>query len=819
MPSCRIFLYLTESTKTMNDFLPLEINNEIRKNVSKTLSIIQKILSKTKQKEKTRKANFFFTFVKNFPQQGVQGIVGVVLLKKILKPNTNVTCANIDRCASSGSTTMSIYFEDITKYETIQPLLKTHEYKNIETNQSEFHRGLPLVFKIAVDISNMILHEKNIAQHISQLNDFCPHFVNLLGHLEIPIASGFVEQFAEDSDDEEDCDCDSCQKTNDSESEMCDCDNCQNPNCDNKNTNSESENETNEEERNESESEEEEEEDEDENESDNEEEEEDENKSDNEEENLSEEEIAEMEKEQQKCQDLFYDTKESFPRTILFYEKINNFPLHRLLKKSKFDNNILSSQLLQVLMGLEIAQSKLQFTHYDLHTANILEQRCEFDAVFLYNVNNKKWLIPTFGYYPQIIDLGSSFSSVVNQHPMLTHANSYDYGFQSQIFDKLNDVHHSLMSLFYYMEDKKSVFDTLFNKFKYIFHRIPVLTKSGWKQLPHDLTDTVLWKIKKDCLPEYETYEIFREFKASFIENMNALITLPFDSDIDEEFKVFNVDNVDELDKFMSEHPKLNFRHCFHPVMEQINKMFADENICGEEILFVLREFFHIVYKHKSEIQKQRQIIDKLNSTNSEQNPSTTTATTSTTTSTTTSITTSITTSTTTATNKTKKGKTVAPPKSEHEKQKENAIKQLNKLYTQVKHELSEKTSYYTSLLVNFDVEFSLLIDGVIDASKRIQTIYYLLAKRHSQLISKCYERTIPNSPIDIFLYIAQNFTPNFYLNSDTIVYYWDIDNKSHHRFENCFTNESDETKLNKINSMPFLQKADAVFNLIHNKL
>jgi hypothetical protein len=163
---------------------------------------------------------------------------------------------------------------------------------------------------------------------------------------------------------------------------------------------------------------------------------------------------------------------------------------------------------------------------------------------------------------------------------------------------------------------------------------------------------------------------------------------------------------------------------------------------------------------------------------------------------------------------KTKKGKTTTPPKTESEKQKENATKQLQKLYTQIKHELSEKTSFYVSLLVDFDIDLPNVVNGLIDSSKIIQTIYYLLAKRHSQLIEKCYEKTIPTSPVDLFLYISQNFTPNFYLNPDTVVYYWDIDNKTQKRIENCWSNE-----FESINSLPFLQKADAFFSLISHHL
>ena len=90
----------------------------------------------------------------------------------------------------------------------------------------------------------------------------------------------------------------------------------------------------------------------------------------------------------EKSKNLFHEAKDALPRTVILYEKINNFPLHRYLKKIQYDNNLMSSQILQILLALQIAQNKLNFTHYDLHTTNVLQQHCEFDALFLYNINN-----------------------------------------------------------------------------------------------------------------------------------------------------------------------------------------------------------------------------------------------------------------------------------------------------------------------------------------------------------------------------------------------------------------------------------------------
>ena len=385
---------------------------------------------------------------------------------------------------------------------------------------------------------------------------------------------------------------------------------------------------------------------------------------------------------------------------------------------------------------------------------------------------------------------------------MLTHANSYDYGFQSQFYDSLNDIHHSLLSLFYYIEDKKDCFDTLSNKIKHIFYRLPVLKKSGWKKLPHDLTDTVLWKIKKDCLPEYEKYEIFREYKGNFIEILNSLVNIPFDKDLDIDIINTNIHNDKNDSKFLYEiiknHPKICFKNCFHSVMQELEKMFYNEEICGEDIIFILKELFFIILKYKKEIilDKNKLLIKykelqqatelyeeyyKLKSSNK--------------------------------TNKNNQ-KLLNQYTSELNKVKKE-VDVLEKIYKKIKQELKEKTESFIDTYIEFDnVNYFNMVNGFIEIGQNIQAIYYLLTKEHQTIINNAYEKTIIKTPIDMFEYISRNFTPSFNINKDTVLYYWDTDNKLHKKYEQFF-NENDE-KHCQINILPFNKKADLLFELIN---
>ena len=393
---------------------------------------------------------------------------------------------------------------------------------------------------------------------------------------------------------------------------------------------------------------------------------------------------------------------------------------------------------------------------------------------------------------------------------MLTHANSYDYGFQSQFFDPLNDIHHSMLSLFYYIEDKKSCFDSLSNKIKHIFYRLPVLRKSGWKKLPHDLTDTVLWKIKKDCLPEYENYELFREYKGNFIEILNSFVYIPFDKGLDPDIINTNIqndslENTDEAnDKHYSKkiydiiekHPKINFKSCFDKTMKELEKMFYNEEVCGEDVIFILKELFFIILKYKKEILTDK---NKLSLKYKELEDSTEKY------------------------NEISKLKNIKTNKN-NQKLLNQATTELNKVkkevenfekvYKKIKQELKEKTQSFVEAYVEYDnLNYFNIVNGFIEIGYNIQCIYYLLTKDHQKIIKNVYEKTIPKQPIDMFEYLSRNFTPSFHFDKDTIVYYWDTDNKIHKKYEK-FYNESDK-RYNQLNILPFNMKAERLYDLL----
>lgn len=272
---------------------------------------------------------------------------------------------------------------------------------------------------------------------------------------------------------------------------------------------------------------------------------------------------------------LFFDGEETIPRKIMFTEMINKDSFYQFTQKS--DKNIIISLILQVLIALEISQREKQFTHYDLHTSNILIQKCEENSVFLYSFENEKYCVPTYGFYPVIIDTGISYSSACNDYMMMTNTDNYDHGFQSSIFDPLNDVHHFLITSLYYLEDKSDGFSSLSNKIKICFRHLPVLRKSGWKELPIDISKAIIRRIREDC-KFYKKYSLFCEYPRQCLEILNGLIILPMKKkDSSQSFEV-----------------------CFSSFMEEYHKILDVNDFSEHDILFVLNTIVKNIVQYRN---------------------------------------------------------------------------------------------------------------------------------------------------------------------------------------------------------------------------
>lgn len=275
---------------------------------------------------------------------------------------------------------------------------------------------------------------------------------------------------------------------------------------------------------------------------------------------------------------LFDENEETLPRNIMFMEYVNKLPFYRICQDTE-NKNIVISQILQVLLALEICQAKKNFTHYDLHTSNILIQMCDKNSVFVYKIGGKHYAIPTYGFFPLIIDTGISYSKCTEGKQMMSNTDNYDHGFQTTVYDRLNDVHHFLLATFYYIEVDSDGYDSLSNKIKIIFRHLPVLRKSGWKTLPNDLCDLTISKLKDDCR-SYRKFELFDEYDKQSLEILNGLIKLPI--------KYHGEDNKD-------------FSDCFTAFMEEYHQLVDIDDFTEHDVLFILRTIIDSINLYRDE--------------------------------------------------------------------------------------------------------------------------------------------------------------------------------------------------------------------------
>jgi len=94
----------------------------------------------------------------------------------------------------------------------------------------------------------------------------------------------------------------------------------------------------------------------------------------------------------------------NFPVQMICQEKCNG-TIDNLFEKGKLDSIEGASALFQIIMILIVYQKAFHFTHNDLHTNNIMYINTEIEFLY-YELNGKKYKIPTYGRIYKIIDFG-----------------------------------------------------------------------------------------------------------------------------------------------------------------------------------------------------------------------------------------------------------------------------------------------------------------------------------------------------------------------------------------------------------------------------
>ena len=241
-----------------------------------------------------------------------------------------------------------------------------------------------------------------------------------------------------------------------------------------------------------------------------------------------------------------FDIKSKYPieKEVLLCEYIeNSSKFYNYIKTKDIKEEMLYSIVKQVLMGINIAQQKKQFTHYDLHSNNVMIKKCDKDLVFLYKIDDEnQFCVPTLGYYPIIIDYGFAYISDMQDKPLWTSLAHTEVGFMSDRFDWVADPKLFLITVSNEIKDKRNT--TKAKKFRRIvrnlFYPLKIDVECGWDDdEDKSAADSVLEMLDI----ENNTSKIFKDFDYYCIDILQSLIILPLQeqdySNIGKSFKAF----------------------------------------------------------------------------------------------------------------------------------------------------------------------------------------------------------------------------------------------------------------------------------------
>lgn len=130
------------------------------------------------------------------------------------------------------------------------------------------------------------------------------------------------------------------------------------------------------------------------------------------------------------------------------------------INSEKVSEDIIFSIIKQTLMAINIAQKHKKFSHYDLHSNNIMIKKCNKNLVLVYKIDeDNQFCIPTYGYYPVIIDFGFSYIEDMDDKPLWTSLEHTDYGFMSDRFDWVADPKLFLITVSDEIKEKRVKFE------------------------------------------------------------------------------------------------------------------------------------------------------------------------------------------------------------------------------------------------------------------------------------------------------------------------------------------------------------------------
>lgn len=229
---------------------------------------------------------------------------------------------------------------------------------------------------------------------------------------------------------------------------------------------------------------------------------------------------------------------------VMLYEHIKDGELLLDLVRKKSSTIFeIAAIAKQTLLAICLAQRACRFTHYDLHSNNIIIRKLPEDVSFLYVLDEQnQFLVRSRGVYPVIIDYGYAYADELQGAPLWSSLAHTDVGFTSDRFDWVADPKLFLVTLSFDVLERKKPGRRQFRKVaQSLFGRLDIDMESGWDV---ERGESVANKVssKLDRLNKREKLKIVTHYSMGFMDILQSLITLPLEpqqADLCSAFRVF----------------------------------------------------------------------------------------------------------------------------------------------------------------------------------------------------------------------------------------------------------------------------------------
>lgn len=247
-------------------------------------------------------------------------------------------------------------------------------------------------------------------------------------------------------------------------------------------------------------------------------------------------------------------SKYPIQKQVLLEEFVRGEKLYKFIKNGTCTTETIISTAKQVLSAIAIAQQKTQFTHYDLHSDNIILKKCDTDKVVLYVLNETTaFAIPTFGYIPVIIDFGFSFIDKLNNNFLTSSLGHTEIGFTSDRFDWVADPKLFLVTLFNELKQTRRTKNVkiLENVVRNMFAPLNIDWECGWdSESEISATDALIKYLDKS----YPTKSrVFNKHACFSFDLLCSLIVLPLKEQSYSELGISYITFVKEFSKIEDE--------------------------------------------------------------------------------------------------------------------------------------------------------------------------------------------------------------------------------------------------------------------------